>query len=100
MLTQRLTATQAAIISMNVPHRTLMDEAVFDGLLSGAVPVKDWESHLEILFSDVPTSLLMEIVQEKKIDLSTLASIYLKLPEVFQSKAFKEFLDERVGTAA
>lgn len=99
MPAQRLSATQAAIISMNVPHRHLMDEVVFDGLLAGTIPVVDWKCHLEILFSDVPKYLLGEILLEKHINLSTLADVYFKLPDVYQSKSFKEFLNANMGSA-
>lgn len=100
MSAHQLTATQAAIVSMNVPHKHLMDEVVFDGLLSGKVPVEDWKFHLEILFSDVPASLLQEMMQERNVSLPTLAELFFKLPDVYQNKTFKEFLRANMGNAA
>lgn len=100
MAAQRLTATQAAIISMNVPHHRRINESIFDGLLCGTVSVDEWEAHLEILFADVPASILAEILVEKKIGLDRLADMYFKLPMVYQSKSFKEFLKAKLGSTA
>lgn len=95
----KITATKAAIISMNVPHKNLIDEDIFLGIINGTINQDNWIFHLEIFFSDIPKEHIFSVLEENKLSLKNLIPVFNKMPSVYQAKHFKELIHEYVGNS-
>lgn len=93
MFIPKISPTQSAIISMNVPHSQLIRIEDFSGIFAGKVPLKPWVHHLEIFFSDVPFSLIEGVLNEHGWTFEQLASVFNAMPKAYQYKKFKDYLD-------
>ena len=84
---------------MNIPHRQLMGEETCQKTVLGQDTLDQLECHLEIFFSNLPQQHLESVCRENNYTLGQLAHVFKKLPSVYQSAKFEEYLHAHLDKA-
>lgn len=84
------TITESAVISCNVSYKTLINVKTLVGVLSGKIPVKDWQFHMDTFFNELPYQYQLGVIKENGLTVDQVIKVFYSLPQVFQGKNFKK----------
>lgn len=99
MFTPKITAAEAAAISVNVSLKRSIDADTLVGIFKGTHSPEAWMSHLELFFSDVPDTILKKFMAQNKFSSEDMLRIFHQLHPCMQHKHFLEVVYGRMEEA-
>jgi len=94
MFTPKITAAEAAVISVNVSLKRSIDADTLVGIFKGTHSPETWISHLELFFSDVPDTILKKFMAQNQFSSLSMQRVFRMLSPCMQNPHFLEVLDE------
>ncbi|WMW66335.1 hypothetical protein [Nitratidesulfovibrio liaohensis] len=99
MFTPKITAAEAAAISVNVSLKRSIDADTLVGIFKGTHAPGSWMPHLALFFSDVPDAILKKFMAQNELSPNDMLNVFYKLSPAMQHKHFLEVVYGRMEEA-
>lgn len=85
----KMTATNAAVISVNASYRNEISAQELVAIFKQKASLRQWQSHVGVFFSELPDGVVNDFMRENDISWEMMLRIHSELPAVLQTRKFK-----------